>query len=69
MRNSSIPPDATFTAQVRTLGIVAAWTTFVVNEAYAVVSGLVYASQGVAVIAQEIHEQKRASQSNLFFGS
>ena len=49
MRHSSIPPDSTFTAQARTLGIVAAWMTFVVSEVYAVVSGVAYASQGAAV--------------------
>jgi hypothetical protein len=49
MGHSSIPPDSTFTAQARTLGIVAAWMTFVVSEVYAVVSGLAYASQGAAV--------------------
>ncbi len=49
MRHSSVPPDSTFTAQARTLGIVAAWMTFIVNEVYAVVSGLAYASQGAAV--------------------
>lgn len=49
MRNSSIPLDTTFTAQARTLGIFAAWTTFVVCEVYAVVSGLAYVSQGAAV--------------------
>jgi len=49
MKNSSTPPDSTFTAQARTLGIVAAWATFVVSEVYAVVSGLAYASQGAAV--------------------
>ena len=49
MRQSSIPPDPKFTAQARTLGIVAAWMTFAVTEVYAVVSGLAYASQGAAV--------------------
>jgi hypothetical protein len=49
MRHSSIPSDPTFTAQARTLGIAAAWMTFIVSEVYAVVSGLAYASQGVAV--------------------
>ena len=49
MRQSSIQQDSTFTAQARTLGIVAAWMTFVVSEVYAVVSGLAYASQGKAV--------------------
>ncbi len=42
-------PDLTFTAQAKTLGIVAAWMTFAVSEAYAIVSGLAYASQGAAV--------------------
>jgi hypothetical protein len=49
MKQSNIPPDSTFTAQARTLGIVAAWITFAVNEVYAVVSGLAYALQGAAV--------------------
>ena len=49
MRLSSISPDSTFTAQAKTLGIAAAWITFIVNEVYAVVSGLAYASQGAAV--------------------
>ena len=49
MRNSSISPDSTFTAQARMLGIFAAWMTFAVSEVYAVVSGVAYASQGAAV--------------------
>jgi len=49
MGNPGLTPDSTFTAQVRTLGIAAAWMTFVVSEVYAVVSGLAYASQGAAV--------------------
>jgi hypothetical protein len=49
MGNSGSTPDSTFAAQARTLGIVAAWMTFVVSEVYAVVSGLAYASQGAAV--------------------
>lgn len=49
MRYSNIPPDSTFTAQARTLGIVAAWMTFAVSEVYAVVSGVAYVSQGAAV--------------------
>jgi hypothetical protein len=49
MRRSYIPLDSTFTTKARTLGIVAAWTTFGVTEVYAVVSGLAYASQGTAV--------------------
>ena len=49
MKHSRIPSDMTFTAQARTLGIVAAWMTFAVSEVYAVVSGLAYASQGAAV--------------------
>ncbi len=49
MRLSSIPSDMTFTAQDKTLGIVAAWMAFAVSEVYAVVSGLAYASQGAAV--------------------
>lgn len=49
MGHANIPPDSTFTGQVRTLGIIAAWMTFGVSEVYAVVSGLAYASQGAAV--------------------
>ncbi len=49
MRHSCISPDLTFTSQTRTLGSIAAWVTFAVNEVYAVVSGLAYASQGAAV--------------------
>ena len=49
MRYSSIPLDSTFTPQARKLGIAAAWMTFIVNEVYAVVSGLAYVSQGAAV--------------------
>jgi hypothetical protein len=49
MEHSSISPDSTFTAQARTLGIAAAWMTFIVSEVYAVVSGVAYASQGAAV--------------------
>jgi len=49
MGNPGLTPDSTFTAQARTLGIAAAWMTFVVSEVYAVVSGLAYASQGAAV--------------------
>jgi hypothetical protein len=40
---------ATLSPQTRTLGIVAAWMTFIVTEVYAVVSGIAYASQGAAV--------------------
>ena len=49
MGHSSIPLELTFTAQARTLGIVAAWMTFVLSEIYAVASGLAYASQGSPV--------------------
>jgi hypothetical protein len=49
MRNSGTPPDSTFTARARTLGILAAWLTFILSEVYAVVSGIAYASQGKAV--------------------
>jgi hypothetical protein len=49
MGSSGITPDSTFTPQARTLGIVAAWMTFIVTEVYAVVSGLAYVSQGTAV--------------------
>jgi hypothetical protein len=49
MMQSSYAPDSTFTARARKLGIVAAWTTFIVNEIYAVASGIAYASQGAAV--------------------
>jgi hypothetical protein len=48
MSSSDIVPE-TYTAQARTLGIVAAWTTFAVTEVYAVVSGIAYASHGAAV--------------------
>jgi len=44
-----ITPGATFDQPTKTLGIVAAWSAFVVSEIYAVVSGLAYASQGAAV--------------------
>jgi hypothetical protein len=46
---NSGPTPGTFTAQARTLGIVAAWMTFIATEVYAVVSGIAYASQGAAV--------------------
>jgi hypothetical protein len=49
MRHSSIPPDSTFTAQAKTLGILAAWMTFILSEVYAVASGIAYASQGAPV--------------------
>lgn len=49
MRHTSIPSELTFTAQARTLGIVAAWMTFVLSEIYAVVSGIAYVSQGSPV--------------------
>ena len=49
MRHSSISQNSTFTPQARTLGIIAGWITFAVSEVYAVVSGLVYVSQGAAV--------------------
>jgi hypothetical protein len=49
MMHSDIPPDSTFTTQARTLGIVAAWITFILSEVYAVASGLAYASQGAPV--------------------
>lgn len=49
MRLPSNAPDSLFTAQARTLGIVAAWMTFAVSEVYAVVSGVAYARQGAAV--------------------
>ena len=49
MRHASISPDLAFTAQARTLGVIAAWMTFIVSEVYAVVSGLAYVSQGAAV--------------------
>ena len=49
MMHSSILPELTFTTQARTLGIVAAWITFVLSEIYAVVSGIAYASQGSPV--------------------
>jgi len=49
MGSPDLSPDATFVARARTLGIAAAWITFIVSEVYAVVSGLAYASQGKAV--------------------
>ncbi len=49
MMHSSTLPSSTFTAQARTLGIIAAWMTFAVSEVYAIVSGLAYVSQGAAV--------------------
>jgi hypothetical protein len=49
MGQSSIAPDTTFTPRARRLGIVAVWTTFIVTEIYAVVSGMAYVSQGAAV--------------------
>jgi len=49
MGNPGTAPDSTFTMQAKTLGVVAAWTTFGVSEIYAVVSGLAYASRGAAV--------------------
>jgi hypothetical protein len=42
-------PDPAFAAHARTLGIAAAWMTFIVSEVYAVVSGVAYARQGAAV--------------------
>ena len=45
MRNLGHTPDSMFAAHARTLGIVAAWMTFIVVEVYAVVSGLAFASQ------------------------
>lgn len=49
MGDAGIAPDSTFNATARTVGIVAAWTTFALSEVYAVVSGIAYASQGAAV--------------------
>jgi hypothetical protein len=49
MGRPDITPDSSFTAHARTLGIVAAWMTFIVTEIYAVVSGFAYVSQGAAV--------------------
>jgi hypothetical protein len=49
MGSAGLTPDSTFAARARTLGIAAAWVTFIVSEVYAVVSGLAYASQGAAV--------------------
>ncbi|MDR3576858.1 MAG: hypothetical protein P4L50_23580 [Anaerolineaceae bacterium] len=49
MRYSSFSSDSTFTVQARTLGMAAAWMTFIVSEIYAVVSGLAYVRQGAAV--------------------
>ena len=49
MGKPDLAPDSTFTRQARTLGIAAAWTTFVLSEIYAIVSGIAYASRGAAV--------------------
>lgn len=49
MKDFSTQSDLTFSRQARTLGIAAAWMTFIVSEIYAVVSGLAYVSQGTAV--------------------
>jgi hypothetical protein len=49
MGSPVLTPDLTFAARARTLGIAAAWMTFIVSEVYAVVSGLAFASQGRAV--------------------
>ncbi len=49
MGSPGLTPDSTFAARARTLGIAAAWTTFIVSEIYAIASGLGYASQGRAV--------------------
>jgi hypothetical protein len=49
MEKRNIPPDSTFTALARKLGIVAAWMTFIVTEVYAVISGVAFASQGAPV--------------------
>ena len=49
MGSPDLTPDPTFAARARTLGIAAAWMTFIVGEVYAIVSGLAFASQGRAV--------------------
>jgi hypothetical protein len=49
MGSPGLTPDSTFAARARTLGIAAAWMTFIVSEVYAIISGLAYASQGRAV--------------------
>jgi hypothetical protein len=49
MESSDTAPDSTFTPHTRTLGIVAAWTAFILTEIYAVVSGLAYVRQGAPV--------------------
>lgn len=49
MSQTGSPPGLIFTAQARILGIFAAWMTFIVNEVYAVVSGLAYMSKGTPV--------------------
>ena len=49
MASPELTPDPTFTTRARTLGIVAAWTTFIVVEVYAIASGFGFASQGRAV--------------------
>ncbi|HEY3338788.1 MAG TPA: hypothetical protein VGK18_09815 [Propionicimonas sp.] len=49
MGSPDVTPDPLFTGRARTIGIAAAWLTFVVNEVYAVVSGLAFVKQGAAV--------------------
>jgi hypothetical protein len=49
MARPDLEPDLTFAARGRTLGVAAAWATFVVVQVYAIVSGLAFASQGKAV--------------------
>lgn len=46
MRSLGLTEDRTFAANAGRLGVAAAWTTFIVVEVYAVVSGLAFASQG-----------------------
>lgn len=48
MTHLNISQDPTFTAQAKTLGVIASWMAFVVSEVYAVVSGVAYVSQGAA---------------------
>jgi hypothetical protein len=49
MPGPDLRPDPTFPERARTIGVVAAWTAFAVNEVYAVVSGVAFVQQGSAV--------------------
>jgi len=49
MTNYSTSIETTITVRSRKIALTAFWTTFAVNEVYAVVSGIAYTSQGSAV--------------------